>query len=212
MKAVLGLIALLCCLASVANASTPDQLARWKAAKLDPRRSIELDKLVDRWRQTSARYDGVQRMVPNGVPAAVAFCLFYRECDNDFRCSPAQGDRLDKCSVNEPRGRIPGKTPPFLWSDAAYDAYYVVDHLDRTRWGDVPLALDKIESFNGFGYRAKGVAAPYLWAGTTLYGINGAPAGKYVRDGVFDRSARDKQLGVAAIMLRMRERGIILPF
>ena len=188
--------------------SAVDQSARWRAAKLDPRRSIELDKLMDRWRQTSAKYEAVAKMKPNGVPAVVAFCLFYRESDNDFRCSPAQGDRLDRRSVNEPKGRIPGKFPPFLWADAAFDAYYVVDHLDRCNWKNAQSALDKMESFNGFGYRAKGVAAPYLWAGTTLYGIEGAPGGKYVRDGVFDRTARDKQLGVAAIMLRMRERGI----
>ena len=146
-------------------------------------------------------------MRANGVPAAVAFCLFYREADNNMADSPAQGDPLTHLSVNEPRGRIPGKKPPFTWIACAEDAYYVVDRLDLCNWRDTKSALDKIESFNGFGYRSHNIAAPYLWAGTSLYA-----RGKYVRDGRFDPLAVDRQLGVAAILKRMQERGIALPF
>ena len=201
-------------LATAAFGAPPpvDQPARWKTATVDPRRRIELDKLIARYQADPAPYQTVERMHANGVPAVVAFGLFYREADNNLRCSPAQGDSLARRSVNVPRGRIPGKNPPFLWTDAAYDAYYVVDHLDRTNWRDTASALDKVESFNGFGYRGKGVPAPYLWSGTSLYGVLGAPRGKYVRDGVFDRNATDAQAGVCAILLRMKERGITMPF
>jgi lysozyme family protein len=195
-----------------ASAQTPDQAARWKAARIDPKRSIELDKLVDRYKRTSDRYLSVEKMKANGVPAPVAFALFYRECDNDFTRSPAQGDRLTHRSVNVPKGRIPGKNPPFLWSDAAYDAYYVVDKLDRTKWNDTQSALDKIESFNGFGYRPKGIPSPYVWGGTSLYGTPGGARGKFVADGRFDRLAIDRQLGVASIFKRLQERGIVLSF
>ena len=189
------------------GAQTPDQAARWKAAKVDPRRTIALDKLVFRYQHTTAPYQRVQALRANGVPAVVAFALFCRECDNDMSRSPAQGDSLLHRSINVPRGRIPGKTPPFAWIDAAEDAYYVVDHLDRCAWGSLTAALDKMESFNGFGYRSRGIAAPYLWSWTNLYS-----RGKYVADGKFSATAVDQQPGVVAILKRMQERGIALPF
>ena len=203
-----GFVALLFgVLAASAFAGEVDQAARWQSAKVDSRQTIALDKLIDRWKRTASVYQQVQAMRANGVPATVAFCLFYREADNDMACSPAQGDPLTHLSINEPRGRIPGKKPPFTWLACAEDAYYVVDHLDRCDWHSLQSALDKMESFNGFGYRSHGIAAPYLWAGTSLY-----TRGKYVSDGRFDRLAVDKELGVCAILKRFQERGIALPF
>ena len=189
------------------RAAGVDQTARWNAAKLDPRRAEALNGLVDRWNRTRASYLAVTKMKANGVPAVIAFCLFYRESDNDFACSPAQGDPLTHRSRNEPANRIPGKSPPYKWADAAFDAYYVCDKLDQCQWSEMQSALDKMESFNGFGYRSHGIAAPYLWSGTTAY-----TRGKYVSDGRFDRLAVDQQVGVAAILLRMKERGTALPF
>lgn len=174
-----------------------------------PHATIALDKLVDRYRRTTAAYQAVQAMKPNGVPAPVAFCLFYREADNDFADSPAQGDPLTHRSRNVPARRIPGKTPPFKWSDAAFDAYYVCDRLDLWDWRTVGSTLGAIESFNGTGYARyhPAVPSPYLRSGTTLYS-----RGKYVSDGRFDPSAVDKQMGVAAILKRFGERGVVLPF
>ncbi|MBE7157347.1 MAG: hypothetical protein INR62_02720 [Rhodospirillales bacterium] len=191
-------------LAAAAYGGEPDQAARWQTAKVNPAQTVALDKLVDRWRRTAATYREVQAMCPNGVPAAVAFCLFYREADNNMACSPAQGDPLTHLSRNVPSGRIPGKRPPFLWKDAAFDAYYVCDHLDKWDWRTAATALAAMESFNGTGYARfhTDVPTPYLWAGTTLY-----QRGKYVADGRFDCFAVDKQIGAAAILLRMRDRG-----
>ena len=200
------MVALLLMICS-ALASAPDQATRWQNAAVSPRETIALDALVSRWQRTASTYQAVQAMRTDGIPAVVAFCLFYREADNDLSCSPAQGDPLTHRSRNVPAGRIPGKPAPYKWIDAACDAYYVVDRLDLCNWHDKQAALDKIESFNGYGYRAHNVAAPYLWSGTSLY-----TRGKYVRDGRFDALAVDRQLGVAAILKRMQERGIALPF
>ena len=207
----LGLLAVsvVALVASTALGGTPDQAARWQAARVNPAQTIALDKLVDRWKRTAAVYRAVQTMKPGGVPAPVAFCLFYREADNNMACSPAQGDPLTHRSRNVPSGRIPGKTPPFQWADAAYDAYYVCDRLDLKDWRTAASSLAAMEGFNGTGYARfhPSVPTPYLWSGTTLYA-----RGKYVSDGRFDPLAVDRQLGVAAILKRMQERGTALPF
>lgn len=186
-----------------------NQVARWDSAQVEGRYNISISLAVEKYRRTEYRYQKVQAMRKNGVPAPILFCLFYREADNDFRMSAAQGDPLSRRSVNVPKGRIPNKYPPYTWEEAAFDAYYVVEHppLDRIEWANKQKALDKMESFNGYGYRAKGIAAPYLWSGTSIY-----HGGKYVRDGVFSRVAMDRQLGCAAILKGMQASGIKIAF
>ena len=200
--------AALCGLAA-AHAQIPDQIARWHGAQLNPARTIELDKAVALYQRLMPRYQMVQAMRANGVPAPVVFCLHYREADNSFTSSLAQGDPLTHRSVHVPRGRIPGKNPPYTWEEAAADALYSpeLDHLDTRNWRTVQTALDAIEGYNGLGYRARGIASPYLWAGTSVY-----TRGKFSSDGRFDKLAVDRQLGCAAILLRMRTRGGTLPF
>ena len=200
-------IALALIAASVAKGGTipVDQVARWNAAQIDPRKDIALNLAIEKYQATKWRYEKIQAMRPNGVPAPILFCLHYRECDNSFRQSPAQGDSLQRRSVNVPAGRIPDKEPPYTFEQAAFDAYYVCEHppLDAINWDDLQAALDKMESFNGFGYRARGINAPYLWSGTSLY-----HGGKYIRDGVFSKTAMDAQLGCVAILKAMEKKGI----
>lgn len=73
----------------------------------------------------------------------------------------------------------------------------------KANWLSLGEGLQKLKAFNGLGYQRAGTISPYLLAGTDLYS-----SGKYVRDGVFDKNAIDKQLGVAAILKRMEERGL----
>jgi lysozyme family protein len=155
------------------------------------------------------RYAAVEAMRKPGVPAPVLFCLHYRESDNNFRCHPHEGSPLTHRTRFIPKGRIPAPAmPPFTFEQSAEDAYYVCDRLDRRDWLHLAPALQAIEGFNGLGYQRPGrPPSPYLWAGTTL-----ERPGKFIADGRFDPTARDAQLGCAAILKRMRERGIAIPF
>ncbi len=56
------------------------------------------------------------------------------------------------------------------------------------------------EKYNGLGYAARGIPSPYVWSGTDQY-----RSGKYVRDGVFDPSVVDRQLGCAGLLLAMMQ-------
>jgi len=143
------------------------------------------------------------------VPAPILFCLHYRESDNNFKCHAHEGSSLMHRTKYEPKGRPLHPEPPYTFEISAEDAYYVFEKptLDKIDWKNKQASLDKMESFNGYGYRAKGIPAPYLWSGTSLY-----VSGKYVSDGVFSRTAVDKQLGCAAILKGFQARGVELSF
>jgi len=195
--------------AGVAKGAVPDQEARWQAARINPHFSIVLDLNVALYQRNAARYKVIEAMRENGVPAPVIFGLHQRESSGNFRCHPHEGSPLTARTRYVPKGRLPAPAqPPFTFEQSAADAYYVVDRLDRVNWKSVQGALQGIESFNGLGYQNyhPDVPSPYLWNGTLINGK--ATRGKYTGDGKFDRLAVDKQLGVVAIVLRMREKGI----
>ncbi len=183
-----------------------DQVQRWESAEIRPAALMRLDKTVFLFQRTQSRYETIQNARADGVPAAVLFCLHYREADNSFACSLAQGDPLTHRSIHVPRGRIPDVNPPYTWEQCALDAVYNVDRLQGP-WVSIQWGLDKMEFYNGSGYRKQGIASPYLWSGMTIYA-----RGKYVEDGRFDRMAVDGQLGCAAILKRMQARGICFAF
>lgn len=207
----IGILIALCILcASLAKGDTQrvDERARWNSAIINPKCSMALDILVRRFERTQARYQAIQSMKAHGVPAIFLFCLHYRESDNAFDRHAHEGSRLTSRTRDEPKGRPPPPAqPPFTFEQSAFDAYYVCERptLDKINWTDLQAALDKTESFNGYGYRTRGVAAPYNWSGTNLY--NG---GKFIADHRFSRTALDGQMGCAAILKRMQERGILL--
>jgi lysozyme family protein len=202
----IGLVIALCILcSSMAKGAVPDQEARWQAARVDPHFSIALDLEVARYQRLAGRYQRITLMRQNGVPTPVIYCLHQRESSGSFLCHPHEGSPLTQRTRYVPKGRLPGKPPPYSFEESAEDAYYVCDRLDRVPWSNRAASLQGIESFNGLGYQKyhPDVPSPYLWSGTTVYS-----RGKYTGDGRFDRLARDKQLGCAAILKKLEERGI----
>lgn len=195
-------------------AGPAEQAARWDNGSIDPKQTIALDKLVWRYAQTKTFYDKVEKMVPNGVPSAIAFGLFYREQDNSMRCNPANGDPLTHKTIHVPRNRIPNIPPPYTIEQATMDAYYSkdLDHLQTRNWSDKGELLWSITQFNGVWYDNHGLASPYTWNGIigpekyTYY-----KQGKFIRDGVYSRTFKDPQLGVAAILMRLRDKGYVVP-
>lgn len=195
-------------LAGALHASPAEEAVLWKDAKTNPKDSVLLDKLVGRYLRTKKVYDEIQAMRPNGVPSRIAFCLLYRECDNDMSCSPAQGDPLTHKSRHVPKGRIPGVSPAYTFLQAAEDAYYSkdLDYLQAKDWSTIGSTLWVCEGFNGTGYWKRGLVSPYIWSGTSNY-----LRGKYTGDNRYNPKAVDQQMGVAALLLRMQLRGVTPP-
>lgn len=196
-------------LAVTAHAAIPnvDQAARWRGATISPKRRMALDVAVAMYQRNQYRYEAIADMKPGTVPPQVLFCLHLRESDCNFKCSPAQGDPLTRRSTHVPRGRIPDKEPPYSFQESAADSYFNVDRLDLKNWKTVKGTLDACTGFNGWGPEYKGVPSSYVWGATSVQ-----RPGKYVRDGVWSSTAVDSQLGVAALLKAMQERGVKLPF
>lgn len=207
----IGVLIALCILcSSLARGVEPvDQVARWSQAAINPKYSLALDVELGRYRRNLSRYQAIEAMRPNGVPAEVLDCLHYRESSGSFNCHAHEGSSLLHRTRDEPKGRPLHPEPPYTFEQSAEDAYYVCEHppLDKINWRSMQAALDKMESFNGYGYRRKGIPAPYLWSGTSIY-----HGGKYVRDGVFSATAMDQQLGCAAILKWFERNGVRVAF
>jgi lysozyme family protein len=194
-------------IARASIASTSNNSERWQKTTTKPSCQIALDKSVMLYLRTQDRYKAVEKMRSNGVPAPVIFALHMRESSNSFMCHLHEGSSLLHRTRYVPKGRLPAPdNPPYRWEHSAEDAVYVCDKLQGP-WGDVEWSLNRIESYNGMGYRKRGVPSPYLWAGTSAYS-----SGKFTSDGHYSSSAIDQQLGVAAVLKRMKEKGIPIKF
>jgi len=169
--------------------------------KVRPERAGTIDAIARKLLAHKAQYQAVEGATR--VPWFVIAALHNRESDADFDTQLAQGDPLDRVSVNEPSGRGPFDT----WEESAIDALVTLKHLDRVaaggggEWPPARICYET-ERYNGFGYRNyhPSVKSPYLWSFTTHY-----TAGKYVADGQYSANAVDKQCGAIPIMKRLME-------
>lgn len=130
-----------------------------------------------------------------GVPWWFIAVVHEREASQSWIGSLAQGDPWDEVSTHVPAGRGPFRS----WDDAAVDALlncspFAGHNRDWTIGG----ALTMMEQYNGLGYASHHVPSPYVWSGTDQY-----TSGKYVRDGFYDPSVVDQQLGCAGMLMTM---------
>ncbi|MGY8704358.1 peptidoglycan-binding protein [Bradyrhizobium sp. 18BD] len=133
-----------------------------------------------------------------GVKWHVVALFHSRESDFDFDTYLGNGQSLHRVTTIVPRGRGPFAS----FVDGAVDALQLEGFVGARDWG-IAKTLFRLEKFNGFGYRGRGVSSPYLWGGSNIYGPPEQRAGKFVSDGVFDPNKVDPQLGAAVILQAM---------
>jgi len=169
---------------------------RWKVAKFT--RSTLINQQADKILANRARYEAVSKAT--GVPWDVIGVIHYRESSGDFKGVLHNGQKIigtGKKTTIVPKGRGPFST----WEEAAIDALVnAPPKAAMNKDWSIAGTLDILEKYNGLGYRNKGLPSPYLWAGTDQY-----MKGKYVADGKYDPEHVDKQLGVAPILMKLRE-------
>jgi hypothetical protein len=113
------------------------------------------------------------------------------------------GDALTGRTVRVPSGRPRTGNPPFTFEESAIDALTMKRWHTLTSW-TLPETLHRMEAYNGFGYRSKGIFSPYLWSFSNHY-----EKGKFVEDGVYDANAVSSQCGAAVLLKVMVDQGII---
>jgi lysozyme family protein len=181
---------------------TTSNAARWAKALFT--RSTKINAAAAKIAANRSRFELVSKLT--GVPWDVIGVIHYRESSNDFRGVLHNGQKIigtGKKTTLVPAGRGPFAT----WEEAAIDALANCHpHLAKNKDWSIGTTLDKLEAYNGLGYRNKGLPSPFLWAGTDQY-----VKGKYVADGKFDPNHVDQQLGVAALLMKLREKPAPLP-
>jgi lysozyme family protein len=184
---------------------TPALLALYQrlfdTAVIRPNRVSELTAIVKQILANRQRYEGIAEKA--NCPWWLVACIHNMECSLSFSKHLHNGDSLQKRTWQIPAGRPVRGTPPFTFEESALDALEY-DGLLGSKGHSIPEFLYHFEKFNGWGYRTKGINSPYLWSYTNHY-----VKGKYVRDGVFDRDAVSLQCGIAAIMRRLAEFGLL---
>lgn len=172
----------------------------------------QVDTVIDKILNNKARYLPVAQTT--GVPWFFIAVVHNSESGGRFDCHLHNGDPLTARTKNEPKGRPLAGEPPFTWEESAIDAMQKMGYANppqkegdpkpvRLSWG-ITSILDRLERYNGTGYKKRGLPSPYLWAGSQFY-----IKGKFVADGVYNPEAVSKQIGGAVILVRMMDRDLI---
>lgn len=170
---------------------------RVAVAKIKPEREAEFMKTAVRLHKDKAKFEELS--AKTGVPWAVCAVIKEREAGADagFLRNIAQGDPWNRKSTHVPAGRGPFTSWIFAGIDALVKcAPYASLWHDWSPGGTITILI----KYNGIGYDNKGLPSPYGYAGTDQY-----KSGKYVRDGVFDPSFVDPQLGCLGMLLALQK-------
>jgi len=178
----------------------------WKGLLLRPERVREIQTTARRIVKGRDRYEKVA--AATGVPWHVVGLIHALECGLSFDDHLHNGDPLTERTVHVPRGRPVSGNPPFTWEESAIDALGFDGLSNVGNWCVERIAY-MLESYNGWGYRSKGIPTPYLWSATNQYA-----QGKFIRDHVYDPTAVSEQSGALAILTVMRdlESSVVLTF
>ncbi|UUZ77413.1 hypothetical protein LP414_09410 [Polaromonas sp. P1(28)-13] len=138
-----------------------------------------------------------------GIPWHFTGLLHCMESNFNFGTHLHNGDSLMHRTKRVPVGRPNSNVgdPPFSWLTSAADALTMMNFHIQTDWS-LTAQLFRLEQYNGFGYRFRGIASPYLWSFSDRY-----VKGKFVADGRFDGDVVSKQCGAAVLLKNLKKNG-----
>jgi lysozyme family protein len=148
------------------------------------------------------RYEAVAR--ETGVPWFFIGAVHGLESSYNFRAHLHNGDfPLSARTRQVPANRPINWGAPYSWEASAKDALKLMNFAGKTDW-TLERTLYRLEAYNGFGYRRRGVPSPYLWSFSNHY-----ESGKFVSDGKWNPTARSQQCGAATNMKMLVDAGAI---
>lgn len=134
------------------------------------------------------------------VPWWFVAVLHSRESSFNFNTYLGNGQALNRVTTIVPKGRGPFAS----FAEGAVDALRLEGFVGARDWS-IAKTMFRLEQYNGFGYRGRGVNSPYLWSGSNIYGPPEQRGGKFTSDGSFDPGTVDPQLGAAVILKAMMD-------
>ena len=155
--------------------------------------------------QFRGKYEAVSKAT--GVPWYFIGAIHGLESSFNFKAHLHNGDfPLHARTRQVPAGRPLVWLPPSDWESSARDALKLLGFAGQTDWS-LERTLYRLEAYNGFGYRRRGVPTPYLWCFSNHY-----ERGKFVKDGAWSANARSQQCGAATLIKMLVEaKAIELP-
>jgi lysozyme family protein len=151
-------------------------------------------------RKSRERYAKVGDSV--GVPWHFIAVIHGLEASFNFKAHLHNGDYpLSARTRQVPPGRPLVWLPPADWESSAKDALRLLGFTGQKDWS-LERTLYRLEAYNGFGYRKRGVPTPYLWSFSNHY-----ERGKFVSDGSFNPKARSQQCGAAVNLKVLADAG-----
>lgn len=180
-----------------------EYLAMFDAAIVAPARVAEADKRAKTIASFRSIYEPLGQTVK--VPWHFIGLIHCMESNFNFGTHLHNGDSLMHRTSHVPAGRPLSEVadPPFSWVTSATDALTFLGFNTQSDWS-LAAILYRLERYNGFGYRIRGLATPYLWSFSDRYS-----KGKFVQDGIFSFEAVSKQCGAAVILKRLIALGIV---
>jgi lysozyme family protein len=149
-----------------------------------------------------ARYEAVAR--DTGVPWFFIGAIHGLEASYNFRAHLHNGDfPLSARTRQVPAGYPKHWSAPYTWEASAKDALKLMGFSGKSDW-TLERTLYRLEAYNGFGYRKRGVPSPYLWSFSNHY-----ESGKFVSDGRWNPDARSQQCGAATTLKMLSDVGAI---
>ena len=167
----------------------------WDTMVVQPQHVKEVNSIAMKIYGAKLNYTSIANEVK--IPWCIVGIIHYMECDLDFSSNLANGDSIQRRTVNEPKGRPLGGEPPFSFNYCAIDAL-TYDRIINLTKDDIPRLLWALTKYNGFGYDKRGLNSPYIWGFTNHY-----TKGKYVADGKYDPEAVSKQIGCAPLLKKL---------
>jgi lysozyme family protein len=148
-----------------------------------------------------SRYEEVEKRL--GIPWYFVGIIHSLEGGFNFQAHLHNGDPLRARTWQVPPGRPLAWNPPTDWASSAADALTMKNYDNQPDWS-IAQMLFRFEKYNGFGYRGRGIASPYLWSFSNQY-----TKGKYVKDRKWDAEAVSLQCGAAVLVKELVSRGAI---
>ncbi len=173
-----------------------DELAAVMALDSEPFKLNELWKVCLKIIAGKARYQSIEKAT--GVPWHFIGCLHFMEASLRWEACLHNGEPWNKKTTIVPKNRGPWTS----FEEAAIDALKYDKLADKPQgYWTLSRMLAFAESYNGTGYRKRGILSPYVFAYTNL----SDEMGKYVADHVYDATKPHNRPSVGAILLMLKK-------